>query len=185
MANSTAKNVTTKMVFSGFGGQGVLTLGEIVATIAMQKGKHVTWMPSYGAEMRGGTANCAVIVSDTMIGSPIVQSNIDILCAMNGPSVDKFLPKLRPGGLAMINSSIVTEKVVHDSADILEIDATNIATKVGNLRVANMVMLAGFLKKTDLFALEDITAVLEERFAGSRSKDLIPLNLKAIEAGLA
>jgi len=175
-----------RMVFSGFGGQGILVLAEVVATLAMKKGNHVTWMPSYGAEMRGGTANCAVITSDRVIGSPLVQSNIDILVAMNQPSLDKFLPKVRAGGLVMVNSSIVTEDVQarRSDVDILTIDATNIAVDIGNLRVANMVMLAGFLKKTDLFTLADITEVLHERFAGARSKDLIPLNLRAIERGL-
>jgi len=176
-------NSTTRIVFSGFGGQGVLTLGEVVATIAMQKGKNVTWMPSYGAEMRGGTANCAVIISDKVIGSPIVLSDIDILCAMNGPSVDKFLSKVKPDGLVIVNSSIVTE-LPPTKADVLSIDATNIAVQVGNHRVANMVMLAGFLKKLTLFTLDDVTAVLEQRFAGARSKELIPLNIKAIQAGM-
>ena len=176
--------MTQRMIFSGYGGQGVLVLGEIVATIAMQKGKHVTWMPSYGPEMRGGTANCAVIVSDSIIGSPIVLSEIDILVAMNQPSVTKFLPLMSKGGLVMANSSLTTEKIENADVDVLEIDATNIAGKIGNLRVANMVMLAGFLKKTELFNIEDIKKVLEERFAGSRSKELIPLNIKAIEAGL-
>jgi len=174
----------SKMIFSGFGGQGVLVLGEIVATIAMNKGKNVTWMPSYGPEMRGGTANCSVIISDRVIGSPIVQSDIDILCAMNGASVDKFLPRVKPDGLVLVNSSIVTEKVSRADVNVLEIDATNIAGKVGSLRVANMVMLAGFLKKTDLFTLDDITTVLKQRFAGARSQDLIPLNIKAIEIGM-
>ncbi|MCL2378857.1 MAG: 2-oxoacid:acceptor oxidoreductase family protein [Defluviitaleaceae bacterium] len=175
----------TRMVFSGFGGQGVLVLGEIVATIAMHKGKEVTWMPSYGPEMRGGTANCSVIVSDTIIGSPIVQSDIDILCAMNAASVNKFLPRVKPGGLVLVNSTIVTEKIAREDVEVLEIDATNIAGKVGNLRVANMVMLAGFLKKTDLFNLDDITEVLKQRFAGARSQDLIPLNIRAIEIGMS
>ncbi|MCL2404815.1 MAG: 2-oxoacid:acceptor oxidoreductase family protein [Defluviitaleaceae bacterium] len=174
----------TRMVFSGFGGQGVLVLGEIVATIAMHKGKEVTWMPSYGPEMRGGTANCSVIVADTAIGSPIVQSDIDILCAMNGASVDKFLPRVKPGGLVLVNSTIVTQKVDRDDVEVLEINATDIAGQVGNLRVANMVMLAGFLKKTDLFTLDDITTVLKQRFAGARSQDLIPLNIRAIEIGM-
>ena len=173
-----------QMVFSGYGGQGVLTLGEIVATIAMKKGKYVTWMPSYGPEMRGGTANCMVIVSDKLIGSPIVQSNIDILVAMNHASVTKFVPKMKSGGLVFVNSSMYTEKITGTDADIVEIDATNIAGKVGDIRVANMIMLAGFLKKTDLFVLDDITAVLEDRFGGSRNKDLIPLNIKAIKAGM-
>ena len=174
----------TKMVFAGYGGQGVLVLGEIVATIAMHKGKEVTWMPSYGPEMRGGTANCSVIVSDTVIGSPIVQSDIDILCAMNGASVNKFLPRVKPGGLVLVNSTIVTDKIDRDDVEVIEIDATNIAGQVGNLRVANMVMLAGFLKKTDLFTIEDITDVLKQRFAGARSQDLIPLNIRAIEIGM-
>jgi 2-oxoglutarate ferredoxin oxidoreductase subunit gamma len=173
------------MIFSGYGGQGVLVLGEIVATIAMKKGKHVTWMPSYGPEMRGGTANCAVIISDKLIGSPIVLSDIDILVAMNQPSVNKFLPSVVPGGLAMVNPSLMTEKTDGGSVDVLEIDATNIAGQVGSLRVTNMVMLAGFLKKTELFTMEDIVEVLHERFGGSRSEELIPLNIKAIEAGAA
>ena len=178
-------NQTSRMVFSGFGGQGVLVLGEIVATIAMHKDKRVTWMPSYGAEMRGGTANCSVIISDKMIGSPMVQSNIDILCAMNQPSINKFLPKVKPGGLVLVNSSLVKEKLDRTDIDVLEIDASNIASeKIGNLRVANMVMLSGFLKKTELFTLEDIQSVLTARFGDSRSKDLIPLNMKAIEYGL-
>ncbi|MCL2570980.1 MAG: 2-oxoacid:acceptor oxidoreductase family protein [Defluviitaleaceae bacterium] len=176
--------MTSRMIFSGFGGQGVLVLGEIVATIAMNKGKKVTWMPSYGPEMRGGTANCSVIVSDKVIGSPIVQADIDILCAMNGASVDKFLPKVKPGGLVLVNSSIATKKIQRNDVDVVEIDATNIAGKVGSLRVANMVMLAGFLKKTDLFTLDDITDVLKQRFKGARSQDLIPLNIKAIEYGM-
>jgi len=174
-----------RMVFAGYGGQGVLTLGEVIATIAMKKGKHVTWMPSYGPEMRGGTANCAVIISEKIIGSPLVLSNIDILVAMNHASVSKFLPKMKPGGLVMINSSIVTDKITDVDVDILEIDATNIASKVGDIRVANMVMIAGFLQKTELFTLYDVIAVLEQRFAGSRGNELIPLNIKAIEAGMA
>jgi 2-oxoglutarate ferredoxin oxidoreductase subunit gamma len=173
------------MIFSGYGGQGVLVLGEIVATIAMKKGKHVTWMPTYGPEMRGGTANCAVIISDTIIGSPIVLSEIDILVAMNQASVNKFVPLTTKGGLVMANSSLLVEKVNDANIDLLEIDATNIAGEVGSLRVANMVMLAGFLKKRpDLFEMKDIVEVLEERFGGSRSKELIPLNIKAIEAGM-
>ena len=174
----------TRMVFSGFGGQGILVLGEVVATIAMKKGKHVTWMPSYGAEMRGGTCNCAVIISDTIIGSPLVQNDIDILVAMNRPSLDKFLPKLKDGALVLVNSSIVTEPVAHDTADVLPIDASNIATEVGNLRVANMVMLAGFIAKTGLFTLEDVAEVLQERLGNSRNKELVPLNIEAIKRGL-
>ena len=175
--------MTKRIVCSGFGGQGILTLGNVIAEIGLIKNLQVTWMPSYGAEMRGGTANCSVILSEKMIGSPMVQNKIDILCAMNRPSIDKFLPKVSPGGLVFVNTSIVTDKVERSDVKIVEIDATNIAVKVGSSRVANMVMLAGFLKETDLFTLEDITAVLQKRF-GEKRPELIPLNLEAIKMGL-
>lgn len=174
---------TQKLIFSGFGGQGVLTLGVIVASIGLNKGKEVTWMPSYGAEMRGGTANCSVILSDQVIGSPIVLSDVDILCAMNGPSLDKFLPIVKPGGIVLINSSIITQKVERDDVKVVEIDATNIAVKVGNPKVQNMVMLAGFLKATDLFTLDDIKVILDQKF-GAKNPKLIPLNIEAIEKGM-
>jgi len=175
--------MTKRIVCSGFGGQGILTLGNVVAEIGLNKNLQVTWMPSYGAEMRGGTANCSVIISEKMIGSPMVQNKIDILCAMNRPSIDKFLPKVSPGGLVFVNTSIVTDKVERTDVKIVEIDATNIAVKVGSARVANMVMLAGFLKETDLFTMEDITAVLQKRF-GEKRPELIPLNLEAIKMGM-
>ena len=173
-----------RLIFAGYGGQGLLTLGEIVATICMKKGKHVTWMPSYGPEMRGGTANCAVIVSDKLIGSPIVLSHIDTLFAMNQASVDKFVPKMNPGGLVLMNSSLVVNKPTRTDINLVEIDATNIAVGVGSIRVANMAMLAGLIKNSDLVDLEDVKAVLEERFKGARSAQLIPLNLQAIEEGI-
>ena len=173
----------TKILISGFGGQGVLTLGQLIAGIALNKGKEVTWMPSYGAEMRGGTANCSVIISDKMIGSPIASSNIDILCAMNTPSIIKFLDKVRPGGHVFVNSSIVKEPVSRTDVKALPIDASNIAVKLGNLRVANMVMLAAFLQKTDLFTFEDVEEVLNQRF-GQRDPKLAALNVEAVRQGL-
>jgi len=173
--------MTTKIVFAGFGGQGVLTLGQIVATIAMKKGKHVTWMPSYGAEMRGGTANCGVIVSDKQIGSPIVASNMDILVALNEASIFKFEKLVNPEGMIFANSSLILNPIDHKNT--INIDASNIATRVGNVRVANMVMLAGFLKKTDILTLEDVESVLNEKF-GSKRPELIPMNIEAIKEGL-
>ena len=175
--------MTKRIVISGFGGQGILTLGNVISEIGLNKGFNVTWMPSYGAEMRGGTANCSVIWSDKIIGSPMVQNKIDILCAMNHPSVDKFLPRIQPGGIALVNTSIVTDKIERDGVKIVEIDATNIAVKVGSARVANMVMLAGFIKEAGMFTLEDVSLVLENRFA-SRRPELIPLNIEAIKLGL-
>ena len=173
-----------RLIFSGYGGQGLLTLGGTVAAIAMKKGKHVTWMPSYGPEMRGGTANCAVIISDRLIGSPIVLSHIDTLFAMNQASIDKFVPKMNPGGLVLMNSSLVVNKPARTDIKLVEIDATNIAVELGNPRVANMAMLAGFIQNSELITIDDIKAVLEEKFKSARSAQLIPLNIKAIEEGL-
>ena len=173
-----------RLIFAGYGGQGLLTLGEIVATVAMKKGLNVTWMPSYGPEMRGGTANCAVIVSERMIGSPIVLSHIDTLFAMNQASVDKFVPKMNPSGLVLVNTSLVVNRPARSDIKVVEIDATNIAVATGSIRVANMAMLAGIIKHSDIVGLEDVKAVLEEKFKGARSAQLIPLNLKAIEEGL-
>jgi len=175
--------MTKRIVISGFGGQGILTLGNVIAEIGMGKDYNVTWMPSYGAEMRGGTANCGVILSNKTIGSPMVQKKIDILCAMNRPSIDKFLPQVVPGGIVLVNTSIVTQKIERDDVTIVEIDATNIAVKVGNARVANMVMLAGFIKEAKLFTIDDVTTVLEQRF-GKKRPELIPLNIEAIKLGL-
>jgi len=174
----------TKIVVSGFGGQGVLTLGALMANIALNQNKEVTWMPSYGAEMRGGTANCSVIVSDKMIGSPIATAGMDVLCAMNAPSVTKFIDKVFPGGFVFINSSIVTEKIERSDVKVVSIDASNIASKVGDLRVANMVMLSGFLVHTDLFTFDDVKEVLDQKFKGGRNEKLIPLNIEAIKQGM-
>ena len=172
-----------KMVFSGFGGQGVLTLGQIVANIAMHQGKEVTWMPSYGAEMRGGTANCSVVINDFIIGSPIVQSDIDILCALNKPSLAKFLPKVKSGGLVIVNASIIKDKVEREDVEVVEIDATNIAVRLGNIKVQNMVLLAGIIKRTDIITLEEVRSTIEESF-GVKYPELVALNLQAVEEGL-
>ena len=172
-----------KLIFSGFGGQGVLTLGQIVATIAMNQGKEVTWIPSYGPEMRGGTANCSVIISDEPIGSPIVQTGLDILVALNGPSVDRFVPHVKPGGLIFVNSSIITADIARDDVTVVKIDATNIATQVGSAKVQNMVMLAGFLKATDLFTFDEVKSVLEQTI-GAKKPELLSMNLAAIEKGM-
>ncbi|MDR2182768.1 MAG: 2-oxoacid:acceptor oxidoreductase family protein [Clostridiales bacterium] len=174
---------TTRILFSGFGGQGILTLGQLIASIALNKGKEVTWMPSYGAEMRGGTANCSVIISDKMIGSPITSTNIDILCAMNIPSIVKFLDNVKPGGQVYVNSSIVKEPIDRTDVEAVLLDATNIANKLGNIRVANMVMLAAFLQKTDLFTFGDVEEVLHQRFA-EKYPQLAALNVDAVKQGL-
>jgi 2-oxoglutarate ferredoxin oxidoreductase subunit gamma len=174
---------TVKIIISGYGGQGILTLGQLIADIAMAQGKEVTWMPSYGAEMRGGTANCSVIISEKPIGNPMVRGNIDILCALSIPSVAKFLNQVRPNGTAILNTSIITEIPKKDDINIISIDAANIAQKAGSARAVNMAMLAGFLppkSQTTLFTLDEIEAALIRRFEGS--KELVEINMKAIKS---
>ena len=173
----------TKIVFSGFGGQGIMTLGQLLASMAMKVGKQVSWLPSYGAEMRGGTANCSVVISNLPIGNPYVLSDIDILCAFNLPSIDKFLPHVRPGGTVIVNSSIVTHPIVCQQANILPVDASNIASTLGNAKVQNMVMLGRLMKVLDLFTIDQVKETLEQVFAGKDPK-LVSLNLKALAAGM-
>ena len=173
----------TKIVFAGFGGQGIMTLGQIVATMAMQQGRQVAWMPSYGAEMRGGTANCSVVISDLPIGNPYVLSEVDILCALSTPSIDKFLSRVRPGGAVIVNSSIVTGDMVRDDVKIISVDATNIATQVGNVKAQNMAMLGGLMKAIDLFTIDNVKQVLERVFKG-KDPGLLSLNFAAVKAGM-
>ncbi len=173
-----------KIIFSGFGGQGVLTLGQIVASIALNKGLNTTWIPSYGAEMRGGTANCSVIISEKVIGSPIVSRDADILVAMNNPSVDKFINTVRSGGTVIINSSIVDVEITRTDVTVIKVDATNISVELGNPKVQNMVMLGGYLKASGKFSVEDAEQCLNQKF-GAKNAKLIPLNMEAIKKGLA
>ena len=172
-----------KILFSGFGGQGIMTLGQLVAIMAMQQGKQVAWMPSYGAEMRGGTANCSVVISDLAIGNPYVLSNIDILCALNTPSADKFLSRVRSDGTVLINSSIITNNIARDDVRIISVDATNIAATAGSVKVQNMAMLGGLMKAIDLFTIDNVKRVLEDVFR-DKTPELIPLNLAAVKAGM-
>jgi len=173
----------TKIIFAGFGGQGIMTLGQIVATMAMQQGRQVAWMPSYGAEMRGGTANCSVVISDLAIGNPYVLSDLDVLCALSTPSVDKFLSRVRPGGAVVLNSSIVAGNIARDDVKVISVDATDIAVKAGNVKVQNMAMLGGLMKTVDLFAIDNVEQVLESVFK-DKDPGLISLNLAAVKAGM-
>lgn len=173
---------TERVIISGFGGQGALTIGQIIASLHMARGLNVTWMPSYGAEMRGGTANCAVIASDEVIGSPLVTKNADVLIALNNPSVDKFLPTVAPGGTVIINTSIVSRDIERNDINVIKIDATNISAKLNNLKVQNMVMLGGYLKLHEDFSDDEIKQVLSDKF-GAKGEKLLPLNLEAINKG--
>lgn len=170
-----------EVVFAGFGGQGVMTAGQLLAYTAMEEGKKVIWIPSYGPEMRGGTANCTVVVSDKRIGSPII-SNPQSACVFNRPSLDRFGPAVQKGGLLLINSSLID--VTSERKDITEslIPCNDIAMKLGSPKVANMVMLAAYVAATDIVSFKTLTKMLTEKL-GSKKKNLLEINYKAFEEG--
>ena len=165
---------TKNMLFSGFGGQGILFAGKFIAYKGLIEDKQVSWLPSYGPEMRGGTASCSVIVSDTPVGSPIV-SNPDILIAMNLPSLDRFEDAVVPGGMIIADSTLIERKVKRD-------DATQMASdnKLGNL--ANMIIVGKLLKEIGDYSEEGLNAALD-KVISARHADMKEVNLKAIKLG--
>jgi 2-oxoglutarate ferredoxin oxidoreductase subunit gamma len=171
-----------RIIISGFGGQGVMLLGKIISYAGMLEGKHVTWFPSYGPEMRGGTANCTVVISDDPIGSPVVDTPNELI-VMNIPSLLKFEKKVEKNGIIFINSSVVEKEPERDDVDVVEIPANDIADKLGNPKVANMVMLGVYLFKTDALRLENVMKALRKSLKG-KSEELLNLNEKAIKEGM-
>jgi 2-oxoglutarate ferredoxin oxidoreductase subunit gamma len=169
-----------KTVFAGFGGQGVLLMGYVLAYSAMLEGKHVTYLPSYGAEMRGGTANCVVSVSDEEIASPVASSP-DVAVIMNNPSLEKFQNQIQSGGAIYVNSDLINFCPLRGDVVLYEIPANTLALNLGNDRAANMVMLGAFLKKTPLVSLATAQEVVGRVFSGK--PDLVDLNRKALVAG--
>lgn len=166
---------------AGFGGQGILLIGKLVAHAAMLDDKEVTWMPAYGPEMRGGTANCTVCIDDKPITSPIV-GQCEVLVAMNGPSLSKFEHMLVPGGDLFINTNLCPDPPTRDDIDIHYVDSTGIAEEMfGTAKVANMVMLGALLKVTGFSSIETMEHVFEESMTGSKAR-FIPLNIKALNA---
>ncbi|HQC54579.1 MAG TPA: 2-oxoacid:acceptor oxidoreductase family protein [Clostridia bacterium] len=168
------------IIIAGFGGQGVLSLGQIIAYGAIHSKKEVSWLPSYGPEMRGGTSNCSVVISEKPIASPVISSP-DCLIAMNTPSLYKFLDSVKKGGLLLVNQSIISDTVGRDDVDIIYVDTASIAEQAGNLKTANIVMLGVLVGKTDIFSKETIEKVISEVFA-SKPK-VIPCNIAAFNRG--
>lgn len=169
----------TRMLFAGFGGQGLLFMGKVLAYTGMLKDRKVTWIPSYGPEMRGGTANCSVIISDEEIASPIVNAP-EILVAMNQPSMDKFAPQVKKGGLIIVNSSFVKDIPAMEDVEIIEVPANEIAHEIGNVKIANMIVLGVLLKRFTTFGVDDLMEALVEIVPAK----LLEMNKKAIEAGV-
>ena len=170
-----------KAFFSGFGGQGVLMMGISLAHAAMTKGLHVTYLPAYGAEMRGGTANCTVALGDEEIASP-VASEPDYLIVMNAPSLFTFQNKVTPGGTIFINSSIVEARPIRQDVNTICIPCADMAQELGNNRVANIIMMGAFIKKSNVVPPEVYLKSLET-IMGSRKKALAEINRKAFTAG--
>ncbi len=173
---------TYAVVAAGFGGQGVMLLGKIIAEAAMHEGKKVTWLPSYGPEMRGGTANCTVVISDEDIGSPVVDKP-DTVIAMNIPSMLKFEKEVKQDGILLINSSVIDREATRKDVKVYKIKANDIADEIGNIKVANMTVLGAFAKVSGLISLESIKKALEETMTG-RKKVFLEINLKAVQRGM-
>lgn len=169
-----------KILIAGFGGQGVMLIGQMIAYAAMYEGKEVTWMPSYGPEMRGGTANCTVVVSDKPISSPII-SQATAVVAMNAPSLHKFEETVQPGQQLFINSSLIDGKSSRNDIETYYVDASKIALELENEKVSNMVILGAIINKTKVVELESVEKVMEKLFTGKKSK-VLPLNKKALTA---
>jgi len=171
-----------EVIIAGFGGQGVLFAGQLLAYTAMDEGKAVTWIPSYGPEMRGGTANCTVVVSDEEIGSPFVKNPTAVI-AMNLPSLEKFEDLVEPGGVLVVNSSMVNRKVERDDITIVNIPANEIAESLGSKRSVNMVLLGALLGNLELLSLEAVETALEGHLP-ARHKKFLPANKEALRKGV-
>jgi 2-oxoglutarate ferredoxin oxidoreductase subunit gamma len=170
------------LIIAGFGGQGVLLMGKMLAYAGMRQGKEVSWIPSYGPEMRGGTANCTVVISDRPVGSPVIERPSAVL-AMNLPSLDKFESALRPGGMLLVNTSLIRREPTRKDVTLVMVPANDIANEIGNPRGANMVALGAYLGATHAVALDTMAAIVSETFA--EKPKVVPANLEALRRGFA
>ena len=172
-----------EIIISGFGGQGGLAIGKNLVEAGMAEGLFVTWAPSYGPEMRGGTANCSVVLSDKPVGSPVFNHPTELI-ALNEPSLAKFEAGVVPGGVVFVNSDVVTDKVSRPDLKAIYVPCSKIAEEVGNPKVGNMVMLGAYVAQTKVLKPETIEHMIEEMFAGAQAK-FIPLNIEAFRRGMA
>jgi len=173
---------STEVIMAGFGGQGMLMAGKVLAQAAMELQREVSWLPSYGPEMRGGTANVTVCISDEPIGSPFVDRPHGLL-VMNRPSLEKFGPRVRPGGVIVINTSMVEVGADRDDCVVVAVPARKLAQVGGNERAANFVMLGAYVGASDVLPVESVEAALEREFTGRKAR-FVPANLVAFGSGL-
>ena len=171
-----------KILCAGFGGQGVMSLGQLLAYAGMLEDKHVSWMPSYGPEMRGGTAYCSVMVSDTPVGSPIISDDATCAIVMNQPSLVKFEDTVTPGGILIVNSSLTDSKAVREDITTYYISALDLATECGNGQAANMIMLGAYITITRIVLMTSVIEAFKKVF-GSKAERLLPINEKALKKG--
>lgn len=171
-----------KICFAGFGGQGVLSMGKLLAYAAMLAGKEVSWCPSYGPEMRGGTANCTVVISDDPVASPLISNDANAVVVMNEPSLRKFQSTLVPGGILLINSDLVTSPVERTDLKVYKIPANTVAAKLNNPRLANMVMLGALQKAEQFPAQEQIVQAFVKVFGESKMQ-FLDINKEAMVEG--
>jgi len=172
-----------EVILAGFGGQGVMSMGQLLAYAGMMEDKHVSWIPSYGPEMRGGTANCSVSISDAPVSSPIITEP-DTLIVLNRPSLEKFEKDLKPGGLLLLNSSLIDVEPQRQDVAVLKIPANELALeKLNNSRVANMIILGAFVELTGAVSIESVIQGLKKVLPEYRH-NLIPLNRQALELGV-
>ncbi len=171
------------VIIAGFGGQGILLAGKLLAWAGMLEGRHVTWFPSYGAEIRGGTANCTVVVSDLEIGSPVVDRP-GALAALNQASADRFSTRVARGGFILLNSSLAKDGGRRPGVKVIGIPAGEIAEGLGDLRTANMVMLGAYVKLSGVVALGSVCKALEGAIS-ARQRASIPINKAALEKGFS
>lgn len=173
-----------RVLCAGFGGQGVMSLGQLLTYAGMLEGKHVTWLPSYGPEMRGGTAYCSVVVSDTPVGSPIVTTNATCAIIMNLPSLEKFEKSVVAGGAILVNSSLVKKEVSRRDLRVYKVPANELAAACGNPKAANMVMLGAYLAVSKEFELASVVEAFKKVF-GEKAGRMLDLNIRALKEGAA
>ncbi len=170
------------LIIAGFGGQGVLLIGKMLAYAGMADGKEVSWLPSYGPEMRGGTCNCTVVIADRPVGSPVVERP-RVAMVMNLPSLEKYEGMVKPGGLLLVNTSLINREAQRTDVRVVKVPANEIANRLGNPRAANMVALGAYLGATRAVSLAAVEGLVRETFAGKAK--VIDSNLAALQEGYA
>ena len=168
-------------IFAGFGGQGILFSGKVIAYAGMIENKNVSHLPSYGPEMRGGTANCSVIVSDDPVASPIITEPSNLV-VMNGPSLDKFENAVLPGGKIFIDSTLITRDCTRDDVDVFKIPATQMANDMGIAKLANMIIVGKLVKETEMFTWDELVDAITKLVPASKAA-MLESNIKALDAG--